>query len=120
MTVYRYFETQERDSVQIIYLADVGSDRDAVAEAGRELLHFAEQNKPPRLLVNFQAMPQLSSLVVSKLLLLVKTIKAQGGRVECCGASEGFQGVLGMLRRSLPFDHADKPEAEVIEILKQA
>jgi hypothetical protein len=26
MTVYRYFETQERDGVQILYLADVGSD----------------------------------------------------------------------------------------------
>jgi anti-anti-sigma regulatory factor len=120
MTEYRYFETQERDGVQIIYLANVGSDRDAVAEAGRELLQFAEQYKPPRLLVNFQAVPQLSSLVVGKLLLLVRTIKAQGGHVECCGASEGFQGVLGMLGRSLPFDHADKPEADVIEILKKS
>ena len=60
------------------------------------------------------------TLAALALLLLVKAIKAQGGRVECCGASEGFQGVLGMLGRSLPFDHADKPEAEVIEILKQA
>ena len=120
MTEYRYFETQERDGVQIIYLANVGSDRGAVAEAGRELLQFAEQNRPPRLLVNFQAVPQLSSLVVGKLLLLVRTIKAQGGHVECCGASEGFQGVLGMLGRSLPFDHADKPEADVIEILKKS
>jgi hypothetical protein len=54
------------------------------------------------------------------LLVLVKTIKAQGGRVECCGAADGFQEVLGMLGRSLPFDHADKPEADVIEILRKA
>ena len=33
MTDYRYFRTQERDGVQIIYLTDVGSDREA--EIGR-------------------------------------------------------------------------------------
>ena len=119
MTDYRYFQTQEREGVQIIYLADVGSDRDAVAQVGRDLVQFAE-GKPPRLLVNFQAVPQLSSAVVGKLLLLVRTIRTQGGRVECCGAAEGLQQVLGMVGRSLPFDHADKPEAEVIEILKQS
>ena len=118
MTDYRYFQTQERDGVQILYLADVGSDRDAVAEVGRELVQFAE-SKPQLLLVNFQAIEQLSSAMVGKLLVLVKTVKAQGGRVECCGAAEGFQQVLGMLGRSLSFDHADKPEAEVIEILKR-
>lgn len=118
MTDYRYFQTQERDGVQIIYLADVGSDREAVAQVGRDLIQLAE-TKPPRLLVNFQAVRQLSSAVVGKLLVMVKMIKSQGGRVECCGAPEGFQQVLGMLGRSLPFDHADQPEAEVIEILKQ-
>ena len=120
MTDYRYIETQERDGVQIIYLADVGADRAAVAEQGRELLQFVGQNKPARLLVNFRAMGQLSSLVVGRLLVLVKMIKAQGGRVECCGATDGFQEVLGMVGRSLPFDHADKPEADVIEILRKA
>ena len=119
MTDYRYFRTQERDGVQIIYLTDVGSDREAVAQVGRDLIRLAAA-EPPRLLVNFQAVQQLSSAVVGKLLIMVKTIKSQGGRVECCGASEGFQQVLGMLGRSLPFDHADKPEAEVIEILKPA
>jgi len=119
MTDYRYFQTQERDGVQIIYLGEVGADREAVAEVGRDLIQFAAA-KPQRLLVSFQAVQQLSSAVVGKLLLLVKTVKAQGGRVECCGASEGFQQVLGMLGRSLPFDHADKPEAEVIQILKQS
>jgi anti-anti-sigma regulatory factor len=118
MTDYRYFQTQERDGVWIIYLADVGSDRDAVAQVGRDLVQLAAA-KPARLLVNFQAVQQLSSAIVGKLLVLVKTIKSQGGRVECCGAPEGFQEVLGMLGRSLPFDHADKPEAEVLEILKQ-
>jgi len=118
MTDYRYFRTQVRDGVQIIYLADMSWDRDAVAQVGRDLSQLAEA-KPQRLLVNFQAVQQLSSAVVGKLLVLVKTIKSQGGRVECCGATEGFQQVLGMLGRSLPFDHADKPEAEVIEILKQ-
>lgn len=120
MTDYRYIETQERDGVQIIYLTDVGADRIAVAEQGRELLQFAEQNKPARLLVSFRAVRQLSSLVVGKLLVLVKMIKTQGGRVECCGAAEGFQEVLGMVGRSLPFDHADKPENDVIEILRKA
>ena len=118
MTDYRYFQTQERDGVQIIYLADMASDRDTVTQVGRELIQLAEA-KPQRLLVNFQAVQQLSSPVVGKLLVLVKTIRSQGGRVECCGATEGFRQVLGMLGRSLPFDHADKPEAEVIEILKQ-
>lgn len=119
MTDYRYFQTQQRDGVEIVYLEDVGTDREAVAQLGRDLVQFAD-TKPQRVLVNFQAVQQLSSAVVGKLLLLVKTVKAQGGRVECCGASEGFQQVLGMLGRSLPFDHADKPEAEVIEILKQS
>jgi len=119
MTDYRYFQTQQRDGVQIIYIGEVGTDREAVAQVGRDFVHVADA-KPPRVLVNFQAVQQLSSAVVGKLLLLVKTVKAQGGRVECCGASEGFQQVLGMLGRSLPFDHADKPEAEVIEILKQS
>ena len=118
MTDYRYFRTQERDGVHIIYLADVASDREAVAQVGRDLMQLAE-TKPQRLLVNFQAVQQLSSAVVGKLLVLVKTVKSQGGRVECCGAPEGFHEVLGMLGRSLPFDHAAKPEAEVIEILKR-
>jgi anti-anti-sigma regulatory factor len=118
MTDYHYFEIREQDGVQILYLSDVGSDREAVAAAGRELLQFAEQNKPDRLLISFQALRQLSSLVVGTLLVLVKTIKAQGGRVECCGAPEGFQEVLRMVGRKLPFDHADKPESDVVEILK--
>lgn len=119
MTDYRYFETQERDGVQIIYLTDVGADRNVIAEQGRELLQFAEQSKPARLLVSFRAVQHMSALLVGKLLVLVKTIKAQGGHVECCGVSEGFQQVLGMVGRSLPFDHADKPEADVIEILRK-
>ncbi len=119
MTDYRYFETLERDGVQIIYLTDVGADRNAAAEQGRELLQFAEQSKPARLLVSLRGVQQLSSLVVGKLLVLVKAMKKQGGRVECCGVAEGFQEVLGMLGRSLPFDHADKPEADVIAILRK-
>lgn len=119
MTDYRYFETLERDGVQIIYLADVGTDRNAAAEQGRELLEFAAQSKPARLLVSFRSVRQLSSLVVGKLLVLVKSLKSQGGRVECCGAPDGFQEVLGMLGRSLPFDHADKSEADVIQILRR-
>jgi len=119
MTDYRFFQTLERDGVQIIYLADVGTDRNAATEQGRELIQFAERSKPARLLVSFRAVRQLSSLVVGKLLVLVKAIKSQGGRVECCGAPQGFQEVLGMLGRSLPFDHADQPEADVIEILRK-
>jgi len=117
MTDYRYFQTQHRDGVQIIYLGEVGTDRKSVTQMGRDLIQLADA-KPQRVLVNFQAVQQLSSAVVGKLLLLVKTVTSQGGRIECCGASEGFRQVLGMLGRSLPFEHADKAEAEVIEILK--
>lgn len=119
MTDYHYFEIREQDGVQILYLSDMGSDRETVAEAGRELLRFAQHDKPARLLISFRAVRHLSSLVVGTLLVLVKTVKAQGGRVECCSAPEGFQEVLGMLGRKLPFDHADKPEADVVEILKK-
>lgn len=119
MTEYRYIEFREQDGVQILYLSDVGSDREAVAAAGRELLQYAEHDKPARLLLSFRAMRQLSSLFVGKLLVLVKTIQAQGGRVECCSAPDGFLEVLGMLGRKLPFDHADKPESDVVEILKK-
>lgn len=119
MTDYRYFQIREQDGVLILCLSDLGADRDTAAEAGRELLEFAKRHQPNRLLVNFQAVQQLASPAVGKLLLLVKMVRAQGGRVECCGATEGFREVLGMLGRSLPFDHADKPEAQVLEILKK-
>jgi anti-anti-sigma regulatory factor len=120
MTEYRTFELREQDGVQILYLSDVGSDREAIAAAGRELLQFARQNKPTRLLLSFRGVRQLSSLFVGQLLVLVKTTQAQGGRIECCSAPDGFQEVLGMLGRKLPFDHVDKPEADVVEILKTA
>lgn len=118
MTNYRYFEIREHDGVLVLNLSDVGSDRDAANEAGRELAQFAQQRKPQRLLVNFRNNSRLSSLLVGKLLQLVRAVQAGGGRVECCNLSEDFQQVLGMLGRSLPFDYAGRTEAEVIEILK--
>jgi anti-anti-sigma regulatory factor len=117
MTEYRYFEIREQAGVQILYLSDAGSDREATAAAGRELLQFAQHDKPARLLLSFRHVRQLSSPFVGQLLVLVKTVQAQGGRVECCGAPDGFQEVLGMLGRKLPFDHVDKPESDVVEIL---
>jgi anti-anti-sigma regulatory factor len=118
MSDYRYFQTQQREGVHIIYLTDPGSDRDAAAAAGRELVAYAEKEKPRRVLISFQSVTELSSPVVARLLHFIKTVKTNGGKVECCDASEGFRTLLGMLGRSLPFDHADKSEAEVLEILK--
>jgi anti-anti-sigma regulatory factor len=118
MANYRYFETRQRDDVHVVYLASVGADREAVTQFGQDLLEFAKAEKPQRVLISFKSVRELTAPAVGKLLLLAKTVKGQGGQVECCDATEDFRGVLGMLGRSLPFDHAHQPEAEVLGILK--
>jgi anti-anti-sigma regulatory factor len=89
-----------------------------VSQLGQELTEFAKRARPQRVLISFKAVPELTAPAVGKLLLLAKAVKNDGGQLECCDATEDFREVLGMLGRSLPFDHAHQPEAEVVEILK--
>ena len=118
MPDYEYFQTSEREGVHIIYLASVGNDRDAVAAVGRELLMYAQQCQPQQVVISFKSVARLMAPVVAKLLVFIKTVERNGGKVECCEGPEGFSEVLGMIGRSLPFDHIDKSEAEVIKILR--
>jgi hypothetical protein len=118
MPDYQTFETGEREGVHIVYLAGIGADRDAVAQVGRELMDYAQSQKPQRVLINFKSVSRLMAPVVAKLLVFIKTIEKHGGSVQCCEAPEGFGEILGVIGRSLPFDHLDKSEAEVVDILK--
>jgi hypothetical protein len=118
MADYEYFEAREREGVHVIHLAGIGNDREAVAGVGRELLMYAQQRKPQRVVISFKSVSRLMAPVVAKLLVFIKTVEQHGGKVECCEGPEGFGEVLGMIGRSLPFDHVDKSEAEVVEILR--
>ena len=118
MPDYQYFETGEREGVHIVYLASIGTDRDAVAQVGRELMEYAQQQKPQRVLISFKSVTRLMAPVIAKLLVFIRTVERHGGTVECCEGPEGFGEILGMIGRSLPFDHLDKSEAEVVDILK--
>jgi hypothetical protein len=118
MADYQTFTTQQRDGVHIIHLMNLDADREIVNQVGSELTAFAQAENPRRLLVSFKSVARLSAPVVGKLLVFIKTVKAHGGCVECCEAPEGFGELLGVIGRSLPFDHLNKSEAEVVEILK--
>jgi hypothetical protein len=120
MPDYQHFTTQERDGVHIVYLTSVDATPDVVKQVGTDLMDFAQAENPQRLLVNFKSVARLSAPVIGKLLVFIRTIKAGGGVVECCEAPEGFAELLGVIGRSLPFDHVNEPEAAVVEILKRA
>ena len=118
MPDYQHFATQEREGVHIVYLASVDATPDVVKQVGMDLMTFAQAENPQRLLVNFKSVARLSAPIIGKLLVFIKTVKADGGVVECCEAPEGFGELLGVIGRSLPFDHLNDSEAEVVEILK--
>ena len=120
MDSFEYIQTTELEGVHVIHLCDLGPDKDKLAQVGQELLTFASEVQPARLLINFRHVTLLSAPAVAKLLQMIKTVKAGGGHVECCEVRENLQKVLALLGRSLPFANVSKPEADVLAILKRA
>ena len=116
MADFEYIQAVERDGVHVLYLGDLA--REQLAPVGRELALFAEQTHPARLLISFRNVTVLSAPAVGKLLQMIRIVESGGGDVECCEARPEVQELLGVLGRSLPFEHASKSEDQVLELLK--
>lgn len=113
MADFEYIQAAERDGVHILYLCNL--DREQLAHVGQELSAFAEGVRPAQLLISFRDVSVLSAPAVAKLLQMIRMVKSRGGNVECCEARPEIQGLLGVLGRSLPFDHAKESEDQVLE-----
>jgi len=89
MSSYRRFEVQVINDVTTLHLADARLlDPITIREVTDELLAYAENERPNRLVVNFGQVKVCGSEIMGAMIRLKKRVDSGGGLLKLCGMSE--------------------------------
>ncbi len=96
---YRYFDVHFEDEVTVIRLADPQFfNTDDYADLQGEFLQFAEEVRPPLLVVEFRQMTYCSTALISGLLGMQKRLAKHGGNLKLSRLSPGAREIFRSLR----------------------
>lgn len=85
--------TQSED-VSVVHLARNVVDRLFIRDLFDELADYVEQEKPRKLLINFDQVTHFSSEAIGGLIRVARRIRALGGEIKLCDMSPDIRGIF--------------------------
>ena len=96
---YRYFDVNFEDEVTVIRLADPQFfNTDDYSDLQEEFLQFAEEVRPPLLVVEFRHVTYCSTALISGLIGIQKRLAKHGGKLTLSRLSPGAREIFRSLR----------------------
>ena len=99
MSEFEHFDVEGCDDITVIRLADPKFfDTDRYAELRRELVEFAEQQRPQKLLVLFSHVEYCSTALISALLVVKDRVESEDGLIKLSGMNDTARRVFENLK----------------------
>ncbi|MEL6895165.1 MAG: STAS domain-containing protein [Planctomycetota bacterium] len=111
---------EHRDEVAIVYFADGKIlDSQRIEQVGKELLGAVPQAIHKKMLVNFRGVSFMSSAMITKLVMLNKTCKAQGVKLKFAEVSPNVMEVFKITKLNKLFDIQKDEDAAIASFSKK-
>jgi anti-anti-sigma factor len=95
---FQHFELEQDGAIAVITLTDLELlDHLLAHEMQDELFAFAENEKPQRLIVNFQHVRRCSTEIINAMLRTRKRVASAGGDMRLCCMQKNIRDVFRML-----------------------
>lgn len=95
---YRYFDIHFEDEVAVIRLANPDAfSTDDYADLQEEFRRFADEVRPPLLVVDCQHVMYCSTAVISGLLQMRQRVARHGGNIKLSHVAEGARDIIRSL-----------------------
>lgn len=112
--------TEQRDEVLVITFTDGKIlDSQRIEQVGRELHDAVPQAVHKRIVVNFRGVSFMSSQMITKLVMLNKTCKAQGIALKFSDVSPNVMEVFKITKLTKLFDIYDSEEKAIASFNKK-
>ena len=94
----QHFEVEQDGDLAVVTFTNLELlDHLLTHEMQEELLAYAENQQPKRLIVNFDCVRRCSTEIINAMLRTRKRIAAGGGDMRLCGMSQNIRDVFRML-----------------------
>ncbi|MEM9587412.1 MAG: STAS domain-containing protein [Planctomycetota bacterium] len=112
--------SQVSDEVLIVGFSDSKIlDSQRIEQVGNELQQSVDQAAHKKLLLNFRGVSFMSSAMITKLVTLNKTCKAQGVSLKFCEVSPNVMEVFKITKLTKIFDIQDSEEKAIASFSKK-
>jgi anti-anti-sigma regulatory factor len=110
------FDVEQCEDITVVHLPDMKYfDTERYADLRRELVEFAEQERPKKLLILFSRVHYCSTALINALMLVRERVESEEGCIRLCGMNETAREVFDNLKLSGTVFSIYKNEADARE-----